>query len=145
MAAIEAPGMIARIPLIGKLSSAPLPFQSYFVFGHVSYVECGQALGNRLLFRNPRSSPAGTDGFLLGGEPAFPFAKGFSGRPVLAPMNGSRLGVETGCPSPSHRTRVEFESGTEIFNAETERQNRPICPMFAGRDHANQRHWRARL
>src|SRR6185312_4427486 len=38
--------MIARIPLIGKLSSAGLPFQSYFVFGHVSYMECGQALGN---------------------------------------------------------------------------------------------------
>src|SRR5882724_11043760 len=51
MAAIEAPGMIARIPLIGKLSSAALPFQSYFVFGHVSYMECGQALGNRLFFR----------------------------------------------------------------------------------------------
>jgi hypothetical protein len=50
MAAIEAPGMIARIPLIGKLSSAALPFQSYFVFGHVSYMECGQALGNRLFF-----------------------------------------------------------------------------------------------
>jgi hypothetical protein len=43
--------MIARIPLIGKLSSAALPFQSYFVFGHVSYMECGQALGNRLFFR----------------------------------------------------------------------------------------------
>ena len=51
MAAIEAPGMIARIPLIGKLSSAALPFQSYFVFGHVSYMECGQALGNHLFFR----------------------------------------------------------------------------------------------
>ena len=42
--------MIARIPLIGKLSSAALPFQSYFVFGHFSYMECGQALGNRLFF-----------------------------------------------------------------------------------------------
>jgi hypothetical protein len=50
MAAIEAPGMIAQIPLIGKLSSAALPFQSYFVFGHVTYMECGQALGNRLFF-----------------------------------------------------------------------------------------------
>ena len=48
MAAIEAPGMIARIPLIGKLGSAAVPFQSYFVFGHGSYMECGQALGNRL-------------------------------------------------------------------------------------------------
>src|SRR5215469_6309522 len=48
MAAIEAPGMIARILLIGKLSSAALPFQSYFVFSHVFYMECGQALGNRL-------------------------------------------------------------------------------------------------
>src|SRR6516165_8726149 len=46
MPAIEAPGMIARIPLIGKLSSAALPFQSYFVFGHISYMECRQALGN---------------------------------------------------------------------------------------------------
>src|SRR5262249_31564996 len=44
MAAIEAPGMIARILLIGKLSSAALPFQSYFVFGHAFYMECGQAL-----------------------------------------------------------------------------------------------------
>jgi hypothetical protein len=49
MAAIEAPGMIARIPLIGKLSSAAIPFQSYFVFGHVSYMERGQAPGNHLL------------------------------------------------------------------------------------------------
>jgi hypothetical protein len=39
-----------------------------------------------------RFSPAGTDGFLLGGKPGFPFAKRFSGRPVLAPMSGSRLG-----------------------------------------------------
>src|SRR5215813_15565634 len=49
MAAIEAPSMIARILLIGKLSSAALPFQSYFVFGHAFYMECGQALGNRLI------------------------------------------------------------------------------------------------
>src|SRR5690242_9510353 len=41
MAAIEAPGMIARILLIGKVSSASLPFQSYFVFGHVPYMGCG--------------------------------------------------------------------------------------------------------
>src|SRR6266404_5651202 len=34
MAAVEAPGMIARILLIRKLSSAALPFQSHFVFGH---------------------------------------------------------------------------------------------------------------
>jgi hypothetical protein len=54
MAAVEAPGMIARIPLIGKLSSAALPFQSYFVFGHVCYVECGQALGNRLFFKRTK-------------------------------------------------------------------------------------------
>jgi hypothetical protein len=50
MAAIEAPGMIARILLIEKLSSTALPFQSYFVFRHVFYMECGQALGNRLFF-----------------------------------------------------------------------------------------------
>src|SRR5215472_4964680 len=43
MAAIEAPGVIARIPLIGKLSSAALPFQSYFVFGHVFYMETDAA------------------------------------------------------------------------------------------------------
>jgi hypothetical protein len=51
MAAIEAPGMIARILLIGKVSSAALPFQSYFVFGHAFYMECGQALGNGLFFK----------------------------------------------------------------------------------------------
>src|SRR6266851_9385700 len=34
MAAVEAPGMITRILLIRKLSSAALPFQSHFVFGH---------------------------------------------------------------------------------------------------------------
>src|SRR5690348_1944285 len=50
MAAIEAPGMIARIPLIGKLCSAALPFQNCFVLGHVSYMERGQALGNHLFF-----------------------------------------------------------------------------------------------
>jgi hypothetical protein len=33
--------------------------------------------------------------------------------------------IETGCPPPRHRTRLEPESGTGIFNAETERQNRP--------------------
>src|SRR5262245_16934734 len=48
MTAIEAPGMIARILLIGKLSSAALPLQSYFVFGHPFNMECGHALGNRL-------------------------------------------------------------------------------------------------
>jgi hypothetical protein len=50
MAAIEAPSMIARILLIGKLSAAALPFQTYFVFGHCLYMECAQALGKRLLF-----------------------------------------------------------------------------------------------
>ena len=34
MAAVEAPGMIARILLIRKLSSTALPSQSHFVFGH---------------------------------------------------------------------------------------------------------------
>ena len=75
MAAIEAPGMIARILLIGKVSSAALPFQSYFVFRHVLYMECGQALGNRLFLRGSldlRLSPAGTDGFLLGAHQAPP-------------------------------------------------------------------------
>ena len=38
--------------------------------------------------------------------------------------------IETGCPPPSHRTSLELDSGTEIFNAETERQNRPNWPMF---------------
>src|SRR5262249_61292584 len=38
MAAIEVPSMIARILLIRKLSSAALPFQSYFVFVHDSYI-----------------------------------------------------------------------------------------------------------
>ena len=33
------------------------------------------------------------------------------------------------------------ESGTEIFNAETERENRPICRVFVTRDRANQRIW----
>jgi hypothetical protein len=49
------------------------------VFGHVSYMECGQALGNRLFFRSLdlRFSSAGTDGCLLDAEPAFPFAKRF--------------------------------------------------------------------
>jgi hypothetical protein len=51
--------------------------------------------------------------------------------------------IETGCPPPSHRTSLEPESGTGVSNAATERQNRPIWPMFAGRDHANQRLWRA--
>src|SRR5262249_29141539 len=65
MAAIEAPGMIARILLIGKLSSAAIPFQGYFVFGHVFYMECGQALGTISLLRgslDPRfhvAQPAG--------------------------------------------------------------------------------------
>ena len=36
---------------------------------------------------------------------------------------------------------VSLEPG--VSNAATERQNRPIWPMFAGRDHANQRLWRA--
>ena len=49
----------------------------------------------------------------------------------------------TGCPPPSHRTSLDPESGTGVSNAATERQNRPIWPMFAGRDHANQRLWRA--
>jgi hypothetical protein len=53
--------------------------------------------------------------------------------------------IETGCPPPSHRTRLEPESGTGIFNAETERQNRPIWPVFVGRDRANQRLSRACL
>src|SRR5262245_11371012 len=57
MAAIEAPSMIARILLIGKLSSAALPLQSYFVFGHPFNMECGQALGNRL-FRNRKFKPS---------------------------------------------------------------------------------------
>src|SRR6266545_1095792 len=34
MAAVEAPSMITRILLIRKLSSAALPFQGHFVFGH---------------------------------------------------------------------------------------------------------------
>jgi hypothetical protein len=42
--------MIARIFLIGKLSAAALPFQTYFVFRHCFYMECEQALGKRLLF-----------------------------------------------------------------------------------------------
>jgi hypothetical protein len=55
MAAIEAPGMITRILLIGKLSSAALPFQSYFVFGHVFIWSAGKRsatvsfFGGRLL------------------------------------------------------------------------------------------------
>jgi len=63
--------MIARIPLIGKFSSAAVPFQSCFVFGHVSYMERGQVLGNHLFFatfsqlshsegkrtRRPRANP----------------------------------------------------------------------------------------
>src|SRR5262249_49189758 len=60
MAAIEPPGMIARILLIGKLSSAALPFQSYFVFGHVFYMECGQALGNRLFLAGERQAQTQT-------------------------------------------------------------------------------------
>src|SRR5262249_61342163 len=36
MAAVEAPGMIARILLIRKLSAAALPFQRHFVLGHGS-------------------------------------------------------------------------------------------------------------
>src|SRR5262245_16360332 len=34
MAAVEAPGVIARILLVRKLSSTALPSQSHFVFGH---------------------------------------------------------------------------------------------------------------
>src|SRR5580704_4849803 len=35
VAAVETPGMIARILLIRKLSASALPFQSHFVFGHI--------------------------------------------------------------------------------------------------------------
>jgi hypothetical protein len=58
-------------------------------------------------------------------------------------MGGGDSRYRTGCPPPSHRTSLEPESGTGVSNAATERQNRPIWPMFAGRDHASQRLWRA--
>jgi hypothetical protein len=74
MAAIEAPGMIARIPLIGKLSSAPFPFQSYSVFGHVSYVECGQAFGNPL-FDLPRERLSDLANCLV--RPPFGYGAGY--------------------------------------------------------------------
>ena len=35
MAAVEAPSVLARILLMRKLSATALPFQCYFVFGHV--------------------------------------------------------------------------------------------------------------
>src|SRR5262245_48144221 len=41
MAAVEAPGMIARILLIRKLSSTALPSQSHFVFGHMGWASAG--------------------------------------------------------------------------------------------------------
>src|SRR5262245_46961843 len=46
MAAVEAPGMIARILLIRKLSSAALPSQSHFVFGHASIYGVGERRRN---------------------------------------------------------------------------------------------------
>jgi hypothetical protein len=61
----------------------------------------------------------------------------------LGGLDGGDSRYRTGCPPPSHRTSLEPESGTGVSNAATERQNRPIWPMFAGRDHANQRLWRA--
>ena len=45
-------------------------------------------------------------------------------------------GIETGCPPHSHRTGLETESGTEIFDAETERRNRPICRVSVNKDRA---------
>jgi len=61
----------------------------------------------------------------------------------LEGLDGGDSRYRTGCPPPSHRTSLEPESGTGVSNAATERQNRPIWPMFAGRDHASQRLWRA--
>jgi hypothetical protein len=90
------------------------------------------ANGDRDLFERKRKSP--------------PVAGPFS--TVSAKCQNSGLGggdsrYRTGCPPPSHRTSLEPESGTGVSNAATERQNRPIWPMFAGRDHASQRLWRA--
>src|SRR5260370_40361513 len=48
MAAVEYPGMIARILLIRKFGGAALPFQSHSVFGHVVCIECARARRNRL-------------------------------------------------------------------------------------------------
>jgi hypothetical protein len=62
---------------------------------------------------------------------------------VWVGLGGGDSRYRTGCPPPSHRTSLEPESGTGVSNAATERQNRPIWPMFAGRDHASQRLWRA--
>ena len=45
-------------------------------------------------------------------------------------------GIETGCPPHSHRTGLETESGTEIFDAEIERRNRPICRVSVNGDRA---------
>src|SRR5438552_1481157 len=51
MAAVEAPGMIARILLIRKLSAAALSFQCHFVFGHVLCIRCARAVRNGRLWR----------------------------------------------------------------------------------------------
>jgi hypothetical protein len=95
MAAIEAPGMIARIPLIGKLSSAALPLQSYFVFGHLSYMECGQALGNQDL--DLRFSPACIDGCLRGEEQRSPLLSAFGRRDRSSEWTGISLQTEHCC------------------------------------------------
>jgi hypothetical protein len=47
MAAVEYPGMIARILLIRKFGAAALPFQGHSVFGHVICIECARARRNR--------------------------------------------------------------------------------------------------
>src|SRR5207244_8360759 len=79
MAAVEAPGMIARIFLINKFGGAALPTQVYFVFGHT--------------FRIRR--PFGT---ASNPEPSKPRAKvelgyrrfGAKPGPATAPTEGSR-------------------------------------------------------
>ena len=55
MAAVEYPGVIARILLIRKFGATALPFQSYFVFGHVAYVGCTRARRHRAarIWRRP--------------------------------------------------------------------------------------------
>jgi hypothetical protein len=49
-------------------------------------------------------------------------------------LGGPARDRNSACAPHSHRTSLEPESGTEIFNAEIERRNRPTCHVSASRD-----------
>src|SRR5437762_3650428 len=57
VAAVKAPGVIARIFLINKFSAAALPTQSYFVFGHAFVYAAGSEIAS-----NPEPSKSGGKG-----------------------------------------------------------------------------------